>query len=82
MEIFLLPPFGLGGKFGFSLCAQTRTEKLLRGGKIGKCLAQNSRVSAKSDAFSEYSPKSLGQAFLKACWCREGKALRLQSLPL
>ena len=36
MEIFLLPPFGLGGKFGFSLCAQTRTEKLLRGGKIGR----------------------------------------------
>ena len=36
MEIFLLPPFGLGGKFEFSLCTQTRTEKLPRGGKIGR----------------------------------------------
>ena len=49
MEIFLLPPFRLGGKFEFSLCAQTRTEKLLRGKKLG---------------VAGYGQKSLGQAYL------------------
>ena len=64
MEIFLLPPAGFGGKFEFSLCAQTRTEKLLRGGKLG---------------VAGYGQESLGQAFLKACRIQKDRVLCLHS---
>ena len=66
MEIFLLPPAGFGGKFEFSLCAQTRTEKLLRGGKLG---------------VAGYGQESLGQAFLKACRIQKDRVLCLQAKP-
>ena len=67
MEIFLLPPAGFGGKFEFSLCAQTRTEKLLRGGKLG---------------VAGYGQESLGQAFLKACRIQKDRVLCLHPLPI
>ena len=56
-----------------------RSDRYFQAPSTGLENRQNSRVSEKPAGFG--SQKSLGQAFLKACGCPEGKALGLQELP-
>ena len=56
-----------------------RSDRYFQAPSAGLENRQNSRVSEKPAEMG--SRKSLGQAFLKACGCPEGKALGLQEEP-